>query len=54
MLGAAWDSDTLAETSATDSNPTSYIFFGGKRIARLDPDATTPKQISSNDAPGNP
>jgi len=36
-------SDTLAETSATDTNPTRYIFFGGKRIARLDPGATTPK-----------
>ena len=36
-------SDPLAETSATDTNPTRYIFFGGKRIARIDPAATTPK-----------
>jgi RHS repeat-associated protein len=36
-------SDPLAETSATDTNPTRYIFFGGKRIARIDPTATTPK-----------
>jgi RHS repeat-associated protein len=36
-------SDTLAETSATDTNPMRYIFFDGKRIARLDPGATTPK-----------
>ncbi len=35
--------DALAETSATDTNPTQYIFFGGKRIARIDPGATTPK-----------
>ncbi len=33
----------LAETSATDTIPTQYIFFGGKRIARIDPGATTPK-----------
>jgi RHS repeat-associated protein len=36
-------SDALAETSATDTNPVQYIFFNGKRIARLDPGTTTPK-----------
>jgi RHS repeat-associated protein len=41
-------SDPLAETSATDTNPTRYIFFGGKRIARIDPGATTPKYYVSD------
>jgi RHS repeat-associated protein len=30
--------DALVETDATGNNPTEYIFFGGKRIARRDPD----------------
>jgi RHS repeat-associated protein len=30
--------DVLVETDATGNNPTEYIFFGGKRIARRDPD----------------
>jgi RHS repeat-associated protein len=29
--------DALVETDASGSNPTEYIFFGGKRIARRDP-----------------
>ncbi|WP_058189827.1 RHS repeat-associated core domain-containing protein [Terracidiphilus gabretensis] len=41
-------SDPLAETSATDTTPTRYIFFGGKRIARIDPGATTPKYYVSD------
>jgi RHS repeat-associated protein len=36
-------SDTLAETNASNANPTRYIFFGGRRIGRLDPGATAPK-----------
>jgi RHS repeat-associated protein len=40
--------DFLAETSATDTNPTQYIFFNGKRIARMDPGATTPKYYVSD------
>jgi RHS repeat-associated protein len=30
--------DVLVETDATGNNPAEYIFFGGKRIARRDPD----------------
>jgi RHS repeat-associated protein len=41
-------SDALAETSATDTNPAQYIFFNGKRIARIDPGATTPKYYVSD------
>ena len=36
-------STALAETDATDHNPTQYIFFNGARIARIDAGATTPK-----------
>jgi RHS repeat-associated protein len=35
-------SDALAETSTTDTNPTRYIFFEGKRIARVEPGSSTP------------
>ncbi len=40
--------DALAETSATDTNPIQYIFFNGRRIARLDPGASTPKYYVSD------
>jgi RHS repeat-associated protein len=36
-------SEALVESSATNTNPTRYIFFNGKRIARIDPGATTAK-----------
>ena len=36
-------SDALAETDASDTIQTIYIFFGGKRIARLDSGMTKPK-----------
>jgi hypothetical protein len=43
FITTAYGTDALAETNASDTNPTIYIFFGGKRIARLDPGTTTPK-----------
>ena len=36
-------SEALVESSAANTNPTRYIFFNGKRIARIDPGATTAK-----------